>query len=100
MLIPWLAFYALLIPGLIGAAIANAILQENVTNKYYSLVPACLAFVYLYVWISVFRLYKTGNQKKNVILKGFGEIFLQPLTSKVAAYVEENKEASNPCHEA
>merc|ERR1712038_276175 len=41
MLIPWLLFYALLIPGLLGAGVANAILQESVTNKYYSIVPVC-----------------------------------------------------------
>ena len=97
MLIPWLAFYALLIPSLIGAAITNAILQENITYKYISIAPMCLAFGYLFLWISVFRLYRTGNKKKNVILKGFGEIFLQPLTSKVSAYIEENTDIEKVC---
>ena len=91
MLIPWLFFYALLIPGLLGAGVANAILQECVTNKYYSIVPLCIALLYTYLWISVVRLYRTGGIKKNVIMRGFGDIFLQPLTSKVAAYVEENE---------
>lgn len=91
MLIPWLFFYALLIPGLLGAGVANAILQESVTNKYYSIVPVCIALLYTYLWISVVRLYRTGGIKKNVIMRGFGDIFLQPLTSKVAAYVEENE---------
>ena len=91
MLIPWLFFYALLIPGLLGAGVANAILQESVTNKYYSIVPLGIALLYTYLWISVVRLYRTGGIKKNVIMRGFGDIFLQPLTSKVAAYVEENE---------
>ncbi len=100
MLIPWLSFYALFIPCLIGAGVANAILQENVTYKYYSMVPVSIAFVYILLWISVFRLYKTGLLKKNVILKGLGDIFLEPLTSKVTAYVEETQPQTSPSKEA
>lgn len=100
MLIPWLSFYALLIPCLIGAGVANAILQENVTYKYYSMVPVFIAFVYILLWISVFRLYKTGFIKKNVILRGLGDIFLEPITSKVTAYVDECQTEITPSKEA
>ena len=100
MLIPWLSFYALLIPCLIGAGVANAILQENATYKYYSLIPVVIAIVYILLWISVLRLYKTGVIKKNVILRGLGDIFLEPLTSKVTAYVEDSQPVTTPSKEA
>ena len=91
MLIPWLAYYALFIPTLLGSGISNALLQEKDSYKYYSIVFICMACLYMCLWVSVFRLYKTGGLKKNVIMKGFGDIFLEPLTSKVSAYVQESQ---------
>ena len=91
MLIPWLSFYALFIPGLICAGVVNAIFQEDFDLKLYSGIPIFVGFVYLLLWISVFRLYKTGVVTKNVILRGLGDIFLEPLTSKVTSYVEETQ---------
>ena len=91
MLIPWLLFYALFIPGLICAGVINAIFQEDFYLQMYSGIPILIGFLYLLLWISVFRLYRTGVVTKNVILRGLGDIFLEPLTSKVTAYVEESQ---------
>ena len=96
MLIPWLLFYALFIPGLICAGVVNAIFQEDFYLQLYSGIPVFVGFVYMLLWISVFRLYKTGVVTKNVILRGLGDIFLEPLTSKVTAYVEETQGGTIP----
>ena len=61
----------------------------------YSGIPILIGFLYLLLWISVFRLYRTGVVTKNVILRGLGDIFLEPLTSKVTAYVEESQGATS-----
>ena len=89
-LIPWLGFYALLVPFMVGCTIANTILQEKTENKLYSIIPASLALIYIGIWVSVLRLYKTNQHRKNVILKGFGDIILEPLRSRVEAYIDEN----------
>ena len=95
MLLPWMGFYAFFIPGLIGVSVANAVLQEDYTYKFYSIIPVSIAFVYLCLWISVLRLYKSSQRKTNVTMKAFGAIFLQPLTTKVSAYVEEAEEQAD-----
>ena len=100
MLIPWLLFYALFIPGLICAGVVNAIFQEDFYFQIYSGIPIFVGFVYMLLWISVFRLYKTGVVTKNVILRGLGDIFLEPLTSKVTAYVEETQGGGIPSKDA
>ena len=100
MLIPWLLFYALFIPGLTCAGVINAIFQEDFYLQMYSGIPILIGFLYLLLWISVFRLYRTGVVTKNVILRGFGDIFLEPLTSKVTAYVEESQGATSTSKDA
>ena len=100
MLIPWLLFYALFIPGLICAGVINAIFQDDFYLQMYSGIPILIGFLYLLLWISVFRLYRTGVVTKNVILRGLGDIFLEPLTSKVTAYVEESQGATSTSKDA
>lgn len=83
MLVPWLLFYCLLIPGLIAIAIIVGVNTAGTNVQYAAFGPALLALIYAMVYVGVIKLYKRLSKKTPLIMAELNKIGLQPLSEKI-----------------
>ena len=87
LLLPWLAFYILIIFGFVSVAALLVIFMEKKNDKenfkLFSILPSALAAYYCLMWVCVYKLYKKGLKPKANFLTQFAQITLEPLAKRV-----------------
>ena len=90
LLLPWMAFYVLMISGFVSVAALLVIYMEKSSNKngtenykLFAILPSTLAAYYCLMWVCVYKLYRKGLKPKAHFLTKFAQIALEPLANKI-----------------
>ena len=90
LLLPWMAFYVLMISGFVSVAALLVIYMEKNSNKngtenfkLFAILPSTLAAYYCLMWVCVYKLYRKGLKPKAHFLTKFAQIALEPLANKI-----------------
>ena len=87
LLLPWMAFYILMIFGFVSVAALLVIFMENNNEKenfkLFSILPSALAAYYCLLWVCVYKLYRKGLKPKANFLAKFSQIALEPLANRI-----------------